>query len=54
MKNSQEFKTILNQDNYKLFEILITKEEKAWQILKYISLLDPDFIPMNFFKDILN
>jgi len=54
LKTSQEFKTILNQNNYKLFEVLIKKEEKAWQVLKYISLLDPDFIPMNFFKDILN
>jgi tetratricopeptide (TPR) repeat protein len=53
-KNEDEYKSILNQDNYKLFEVLIKKERKAWKILKYISMLDPDCIPMTFFSDILN
>ncbi len=53
-KDEDEYKTILNQDNYTLFEVLIKKERKAWEILKYISMLDPDCIPMRFFCEILN
>lgn len=45
-------KMIIKQD--KIFEILVLKETKAWDILKYSSCLDPDFIPFEIFTNILN
>jgi len=37
---------------YNLFENLIIKEEKAWEVLKQSSFLDPDFSPLSIYTDL--
>ena len=43
---------IINQDE--IFDILVKKEPNSWKILKYSSFLDPDFIPIEIYIDMLN
>lgn len=51
-KSSQDMlKEVLKEDD--LFDVLIEKEYKAWEVLKYVSFLDPDFIPVEFLTDLL-
>lgn len=47
-----DFRKIIQEDE--LFDLLVTKEPSSWKILKYSSFLDPDFIPIEIFTEMLN
>ena len=46
--NKRQFNALENE----LFENLIMKEEKAWNVLKQCSFLDPDFSPISIYIDL--
>ncbi len=47
-----DFRKIIQEDE--LFDLLVTKEPSSWKILIYSSFLDPDFIPIEIFTEMLN
>ena len=48
-----DFKMKIIQED-ELFDELVKKEPSSWKILKYSSFLNPDFIPIEIFTEMLN
>jgi hypothetical protein len=47
-----ELKLQISEADDEIFKLLIKKNANSWEILKYSSILDPDFIPIKIFSDL--